>query len=358
MTYAIEISGLTKRYGAETALAGIDLTVEDGAFCVLVGPSGCGKSTLLRLLSGLEKPDAGQIRLAGTLVADPQAGRFAPPAARQLGLVFQSYALWPHKTARENILWPLKVAGLSKTACAQRLEEVADMLGLTPYLDRYPPALSGGQQQRVAIARSLAPQPGLLLFDEPLSNLDAQLRVEMRGELLKLHRKTGVTIVYVTHDQVEAMTMASQIVVLKAGQVEQAAPVAQILDAPETAFVARFLGNPPANLLPLQRRDGGWHVGDIALRMQGLPDGPENLQVMVKPQHWSVSDLPCDGALPCRLMEGLPFGSEMLIQLDSAIGRLAALVPSGSAPRHGAQLFVTPPLRPCGVFDHLGRRVQ
>ncbi len=358
MKHAIEISGLTKRYGTETALAGIDLRVEDGAFCVLVGPSGCGKSTLLRLLSGLERPDAGQIQLAGRLVADPEAGTFMPPAARQLGLVFQSYALWPHKTARENILWPLKVAGLARAARESRLEEVADMLALTPYLDRYPPELSGGQQQRVAIARSLAPQPGLLLFDEPLSNLDAQLRVEMRSELLRLHRKTGVTIVYVTHDQVEAITMASQIVVLKAGQVEQAAPAAQILDTPETAFVARFLGNPPANLLPVQRCNGLWHVGGVALRMEGLPDGHESLQVMVKPQDWTISETASDGALPCRLLEALPFGSEVLVQLEGETGRLAALVPSGSVARHGEQVFLTPPPHPRGVFDHLGRRVR
>ena len=358
MTSAIEIFGLTKHYGAETALGGIDLVVEEGAFCVLVGPSGCGKSTLLRLLSGLERPDAGRISLAGRIVADPQTGTFLPPAARKLGLVFQSYALWPHKTARQNILWPLAVAGLPSAARQDRLQEVAGMLNLTPYLDRYPAELSGGQQQRVAIARSIAPKPELLLFDEPLSNLDAQLRVEMRSELLKLHRETGVTIVYVTHDQVEAITMASQIAVLRDGRVEQAGPTAQMLEAPETAFVARFLGNPPANLLPVERLDGVWKVGGVPVHMDGLPAGHGSLKVMVKPQHWTLSPTPGDGFLPCHLLEALPFGAEVLMQLESEVGRIAALVPPSTVGSHGDRVFVKLPHRPSGVFDHLGRRLR
>ena len=358
MTAAIELTGVIKRFGSEPALSGIDLTVDEGAFCVLLGPSGCGKSTLLRILAGLEQPSEGQIRLFGQTVADPRRGVQVPPGARDLGMVFQSYALWPHKTARENILWPLRIAGLATDQRDARISEIAEMLGLAPYLDRYPAELSGGQQQRVAIGRSIAPRPGILLFDEPLSNLDAQLRVEMRTELLNLHRKTGATVVYVTHDQVEAMTMATQIVVMNEGRVEQNAPTSTVLRDPDTAFVARFVGNPPANLFALQRNGAGWTLGDEHLAMQALPNDRETLQVMVRPEHIGLSDKPGERRLSSRFIEALPFGAQHFIQLEGGAGRITALTDNWVPRPYGSAVYVEMPERPDAVFDADGRRIQ
>ncbi|MDX1041683.1 ATP-binding cassette domain-containing protein, partial [Sinorhizobium medicae] len=204
----IQIESLHKQFGSYEAVQGVSLSVPKGAFLVLVGPSGCGKSTILRMLAGLEAPTSGTIAFGGKTVSDGGRGWVIEPSRRDAGLVFQSYALWPHMTVAGNIDWPLKVAGLDRDKRRERVGEVLDLLGIGQLADRYPNEISGGQQQRVAIARMIAPKPGILLFDEPLSNLDAKLRVEMRTELLRVHRATDATSVYVTHDQVEAMTMA------------------------------------------------------------------------------------------------------------------------------------------------------
>ncbi|WP_421725037.1 ABC transporter ATP-binding protein [Bauldia sp.] len=357
MTFAIELSGLTKRYADQVALAGVDLTVENGAFCVLLGPSGCGKSTLLRAVAGLEPPTSGAIRLGGKPVADVAHGVHVAPGMRDLGMVFQSYALWPHKTVRDNIAWPLKIAGVGKAERRARLAEVAEMLDIAPYLARYPAELSGGQQQRVAIARSIAPKPSLLLFDEPLSNLDTQLRVEMRAELLKLHSKTGATIVYVTHDQVEAMTMATQIVVMNAGRIEQNGSTASILSDPQTAFVAGFVGNPPANLFALRRNGTGWTLGDQAIALQSLPAQHETVRAMVRPSRIGLSDQPGERRLQARFVEALPFGAQHFIQLESNVGRITVLVDDWQARDHGSALYVELPLQPDAVFDADGARL-
>jgi iron(III) transport system ATP-binding protein len=197
----IEIKNLTKSFGPFKAVDDISLSVPDGSFLVLLGPSGCGKTTLLRMLAGLEQPTSGQIVFRGQVVSDGEKGWSVEPAKRNSGLVFQSYALWPHMTVRGNIEWPLKVAGMPKEQRDARVNEVLNLLAISELVGRYPNEISGGQQQRVAIARTIAPRPGVLLFDEPLSNLDAKLRVEMRSELMRLHRKIGATAVYVTHDQ-------------------------------------------------------------------------------------------------------------------------------------------------------------
>ncbi|WP_300008876.1 ABC transporter ATP-binding protein [Pseudonocardia sp.] len=243
----ITVRGLEKRFGAggRAAVDGIDLAVPQGAFLVLLGPSGCGKTTTLRMLAGLERPTAGEIRFGDRVVVG--VGTVVPPSRRGAGLVFQSYALWPHMTVRANVEWPLKVAGTPGRS--ERVAEVLDLLSIGELAARYPGEISGGQQQRVAIARMIAPRPSVLLFDEPLSNLDAKLRVETRAELLAVHRATGATSVYVTHDQVEAMTMATHVALMREGRVEQFGAPLELVRRPATAFVATFMGTPPANLI-------------------------------------------------------------------------------------------------------------
>ena len=357
MPPAIELSGVTKRFSDQVALDGIDLTVDHGAFCVLLGPSGCGKSTLLRTAAGLENPTGGAIRIAGKPVADVARGLHVAPGARDLGMVFQSYALWPHKTVRENITWPLRIAGLAEAERKSRLIEVAEMLNITPYLARYPSELSGGQQQRVAIARAIAPKPSLLLFDEPLSNLDARLRVEMRTELLTLHRQTDSTIVYVTHDQVEAMTMATQIVVMNEGRIEQDAATATLLSEPQTAFVAGFVGNPPANLLTLRRNGTGWALGAQTIAFHSLPLDHETVRAMVRPARIGLAEQPGERRVAARFVEALPFGAQHFIQLESDAGRITALVDDWQARAYGSGLYVELPARPDAVFDADGARL-
>jgi len=245
----ITLDGLGKRFGTQSALHDVDLELPDGAFVVLLGPSGCGKSTTLRILAGLEDPTSGRVLFGDRVVADGDRGDVVPAKDRGLGMVFQSYALWPHMSVRSNIDWPLRVAGWSAAERTSRVDEVLAMLEIHDLADRYPTEISGGQQQRVAIARTVAPRPGVLLFDEPLSNLDARLRVDMRAELVRVHRATGATSVYVTHDQTEALAMATHIAVMKDGEVEQFGTPTELLEAPATAFVASFLGTPPQILL-------------------------------------------------------------------------------------------------------------
>ncbi len=240
----VAIEGLGKRFGAVTALAPTDLTIGDGEFVVIVGPSGCGKSTLLRLIAGLEQPTSGRITIGGRDVTD------AAPADRGLAMVFQSYALYPHLTVAENIAFPLRVARRPRREIADRVAAVAASLDLGDLLARRPAALSGGQRQRVSIARAIVRDPQVLLLDEPLSNLDAALRVRMRHEFARLHGQLQATMIYVTHDQLEAMTLANRIVVMREGHVEQVGAPLDLYDAPATLAVARAIGSPGMNLLP------------------------------------------------------------------------------------------------------------
>ena len=234
----LELRDLRKRFGAHEVLHGVDLDVEDGEFVVLVGPSGCGKSTLLRMIAGLEDISGGDLTIAGRPANDVPARR------RNVAMVFQSYALFPHMTVRENIAFGPKVRREDVGLSERRVAGAAETLNLTPYLDRYPRELSGGQRQRVAMGRSIVREPDVFLFDEPLSNLDAALRVQMRTEIKALHQQLSATTVYVTHDQIEAMTMADRIVVMRAGRIEQAGPPLDLYDRPANRFVAGFLGSP------------------------------------------------------------------------------------------------------------------
>src|SRR3989449_3475780 len=254
--------------GVVRAVDAITFRFAPGTLNVLLGPSGCGKSTTLRLIAGLEIVDAGRITIAGRDVTR------MPPARRNIAMVFQSYALFPHLTVAENIAFGLAVRKVPRTERAGRLARVADLLGLDQLLDRKPAELSGGQQQRVALGRAIIAQAPVCLMDEPLSNLDAQLRAEMRQEIRTLQRKLGITMVYVTHDQTEAMTMADQVVLLKSGRVEQDAPPAELYARPATAFAARFIGTPPMNLLRLASSPGhlvGVRPEDVRFADGGLP---------------------------------------------------------------------------------------
>jgi multiple sugar transport system ATP-binding protein len=239
----ITLDKVTKRFGEVEVIPPLDLTIEDGEFTVFVGPSGCGKSTLLRLIAGLEDVTSGQIRI------DREDATNVPPAKRGLAMVFQSYALYPHMSVRKNIAFPLKMAKMDQAEIDRRVNGAADVLNLADYLDRRPGQLSGGQRQRVAIGRAIVREPAAFLFDEPLSNLDAALRVGMRLEISELHERLKTTMIYVTHDQVEAMTMADKIVVLRKGNIEQVGSPLELYNTPRNVFVAGFIGSPKMNLI-------------------------------------------------------------------------------------------------------------
>ncbi|RIX72394.1 ABC transporter ATP-binding protein [Acidovorax cavernicola] len=252
----IELDGVAKSWGATTALGALQLRIEPATFCVLLGPSGCGKSTTLRIIAGLETATAGSVRIDGREVGH------LPPAERGIAMVFQNYALFPHLTVAENIGFGLSVRKVPAAEAARRLAEAAELLGLTGLLDRRPAQLSGGQQQRVALGRALVAQAKVCLMDEPLSNLDAQLRQEMRSELRELQLRLGLTVVYVTHDQAEAMSMADQVVLLHQGRVEQCATPREMYARPASRFAARFIGTPAMNLIALEHgRIAGSDVG-------------------------------------------------------------------------------------------------
>jgi ABC-type sugar transport system ATPase subunit len=287
----VELRRVTKRYGAVTAISDLSLKVDKGSFTALLGPSGCGKSTLLRMIAGLEAITAGQCFIDNTDVTD------VPPAKRRIAMVFQSYALYPHMTVRQNIAFSLSVAGQSRKVQDERALEVARILQLEPYLDRRPAELSGGQRQRVAIGRALVRKPEVFLFDEPLSNLDAKLRVQMRLELAKLHAELGTTMIYVTHDQTEAMTLADKIVVLDKGVVSQVGSPLELYNTPANKFVAAFIGSPGMNFFPVDiaAMNGrmasvvlpGGRTAEVGL---GTSVSPGPAELGVRPEHLAIAD--------------------------------------------------------------------
>ena len=269
----ITLRGVTKKFGEVAVIPSLDLDIEDGEFVVFVGPSGCGKSTLLRLIAGLEDTTSGIILIDGQDATD------TPPAKRGLAMVFQSYALYPHMTVRKNIAFPLKMAGMEAGAAAKKVAEAAGILNLTSYLDRKPGQLSGGQRQRVAIGRAIVREPKAFLFDEPLSNLDAALRGNMRLEITELHQTLKTTMVYVTHDQVEAMTMADKIVVLQAGRIEQVGSPLDLYHKPANLFVAGFIGSPRMNLI------AGADATSRGATTIGIR--PEHIDISMESGHWT-----------------------------------------------------------------------
>ncbi|ASY65841.1 putative ABC transporter ATP-binding protein y4oS (plasmid) [Sinorhizobium sojae CCBAU 05684] len=281
MTLQIELNGVNKFYGAYHALKNIDLAIEKGSFVALVGPSGCGKSTLLRSLAGLEKITTGEMRIAGDRMND------VPPRKRDVAMVFQSYALYPHMTVEQNLTYSLRIRGVKKAEARKAAEEVAATTGLAGLMQRYPRELSGGQRQRVAMSRAIIRHPKAFLFDEPLSNLDAALRVHMRKEIRALHDRLHATSVYVTHDQIEAMTMADHVVVMRDGVIEQQGRPLDLYDRPANRFVAGFIGSPAMNLVSARVDEGGTHAvldfGRLPLA-EGLAPGTP-VTVGIRPEH-------------------------------------------------------------------------
>lgn len=347
----IQIESLQKQFSGFQAVQGVSLSVPKSAFLVLVGPSGCGKSTMLRMLAGLEAPTAGTITFDGNTVSDGERGWVIEPSKRDAGLVFQSYALWPHMTVAGNIDWPLKVAGLGRSRRRERIAEVLDLLGIGQLAERYPNEISGGQQQRVAIARMIAPKPGILLFDEPLSNLDAKLRVEMRTELLRVHRATGATSVYVTHDQVEAMTMATHVAVMNGGRIEQFGSPADLVAQPETAFVATFVGTPPANLLPVVN---GAYCGRLAdATLEGRIGS-----AMFRPEDLTLSKSPSDRTLTLDYAEASPMAGRFMVTGIRDDLRLTAIVDSLPPLSVGDEVHFKLPPAPTMFFTPEGVRQQ
>ncbi len=267
----VKLVGIWKQFGEVTAVKDMNLHIKDGEFMILLGPSGCGKTTTLRMIAGLEEPTKGQIYVGDKLVADPEGGVFVPPKDRDIAMVFQSYALYPHMTVYDNIAFPLKLRKIRKEEIDQRVREVAGMLGLTELLRRKPRELSGGQRQRVALGRAIIRKPQVFLMDEPLSNLDAKLRVKMRAELKKLQRQLGVTTIYVTHDQVEAMTMGDRIAIINHGELQQVGTPEDVYDRPANMFVGGFIGSPPMNFLDATATEDGFlDFGEFRLKL--LPD--------------------------------------------------------------------------------------
>ncbi len=305
----VALSGLTKVFGVAKAVDGVSFVVPEGQLVALLGPSGCGKSTTLRLIAGLEEPSAGTIEIAGRDVT------LLSPSERRISMVFQSYALFPHLSVAENIIFGLKVRRVPKPERDDRLRKVADIVELTPYLDRKPAQLSGGQRQRVALARAIIAEQPVCLMDEPLSNLDAQLRHEMRVEIRALQQRLGMTMVYVTHDQTEAMTMADQIILMRHGRIEQAGTPDALYNAPATAFVARFIGAPPMNLIS----DGGRLVG-------------------VRPEHIKLADRMPAGARgrSGRVSSSEYLGSDTIVTIATDAGdRIAVRHPGVAKARSG-----------------------
>lgn len=330
----IVLEQVTKRFGDVEVIPPLDLTIEDGEFTVFVGPSGCGKSTLLRLIAGLEDVSSGEIAIDGSSATN------VPPAKRGLAMVFQSYALYPHMSVRKNIAFPLRMAGLDKAEQDRRVEQAASVLNLTDYLDRRPGQLSGGQRQRVAIGRAIVREPAAFLFDEPLSNLDAALRVGMRLEIGELHKRLETTMIYVTHDQVEAMTMADKIVVLQAGVIEQVGSPMELYREPRNTFVAGFIGSPKMNLIS----------GDEAAKHNCTTIG-------IRPEHIAISTE--KGAWSGKVGVSEHLGSDTFFHVTcEGLSEPLTVRASGDVElKYGAKVFLTPDLEQLHRFDENGLRI-
>ena len=331
---SIALEHVNKSFGTHAVIPDVSLTIEDGAFVVFVGPSGCGKSTLLRLIAGLEDTTAGLIRLDGEDVTSKG------PAQRQLAMVFQSYALYPHMSVRQNIAFPLKMANVDKAVAAQKVADAARVLNLTDYLDRKPRQLSGGQRQRVAIGRAIVREPKAFLFDEPLSNLDAALRVNMRLEITELHQQLKTTMVYVTHDQVEAMTMADRIVVLNAGRVEQYGTPMELYKSPANKFVAGFIGSPKMNFVE----------GEAAAPFRAASAG-------VRPEHLSIAR--DKGTWKGRVGVAEHLGSDTFLHVHvDGIGLMTVRTGGENDFSHGDEVWLTPDPARLYRFDLQGQALK
>ena len=325
----IELKHIDKFYGSNHVLRDINLTIEDGDFMTLLGPSGCGKTTTLRVVSGLEKPQNGIILMDGKEIVNAAEASFAPPSKRNLNLVFQSYALWPHMTVFDNVAFGLRIRKENSETIAKKVASALDRMQIGEFAKRYPTELSGGQQQRVAIARAVASSPKLLLLDEPLSNLDAKLRIDMRAELQRLHKDLGTTIIYVTHDQTEALTMSTKIALFKAGELNQVATPAELYNNPIDLEAADFIGNPRINLLDgkaemvngqlVVKSDLGGHTFPAEhLTDEEFPKSGEfDCVLAIRPEQIIISTEPVEGAIPVSIYANQPAGSETITTLKA-----------------------------------------
>ena len=360
----IALRNVDKIYdGKVTAVSGLNLEINDGDFMCLLGPSGCGKTTTLRMIAGLENLSAGEIVVGDRTMDSLEAGLFVPPEKRGMGLVFQSYALWPHLTIERNTDFGLRLRRVPKKEREARVTHVMKTLGIDQFRDRYPSQLSGGQQQRVALARMLAINPEVLLLDEPLSNLDARLRLEMRGELKRIHREFGTTIVFVTHDQWEAMTLATKIAVMHEGKLQQIGSPDDIYDRPANRFVAEFVGNPPINIVEV----GAEHASRLSgiardylakAPAQHSPPGsvglrPENIRLTRNTDQISGTQL----AGAATIAAVLPTGGSWIVELDVAGSPL--FITTNRPPRHavGDDIFFQTERSEMHVFDRQQRRL-
>jgi multiple sugar transport system ATP-binding protein len=315
----VRFAGVEKRFGSHQAVRGVDLAVRGGECLALLGPSGCGKTTLLRLLAGLEQPDRGTISLGDRVITD------VPPAERDVAMVFQNYALYPHLTVRGNIAFPLETRGIARTEIATRVDGVAARLGLEGLLDRRPAQLSGGQQQRVALARAMVRSPAVYLLDEPLSNLDAQLRARMRAELKRLQQELATTTLYVTHDQGEAMTLGDRVALLREGRIEQLGTPMDLYRRPSTTFVAAFTGTPAMNLLDADAADSSVRAGELVWRdLRPAPHAPRQLIAGFRAEAIDLAFAPSPGWVQGRVLLVEPLGNETLVTVDLGGGSVIA----------------------------------
>lgn len=345
----VTLKKLAKTFGKTEVIKGVDLTIEDGEFVVLIGPSGCGKSTLLRMIAGLEEISGGDLLIDGKRVNDQ------PARDRGISMVFQSYALYPHMTSAENIAFSLKLAGESEDTQKTKVAKAAEILGLGSYLDRFPKQLSGGQRQRVAMGRAIVRNPSVFLFDEPLSNLDAMLRVKMRAELKELHQKLKTTTVYVTHDQIEAMTLADRIVVLRDGEVEQIGSPLELYDNPANSFVGSFLGSPTMNLLNLTvdaaAADRARFADGESLQLPRKLERFGDVRVGIRPEAFVMAGEPSDATISAEVVVVEPTGSETELILRKAGHNITATFRDRLNVRPGDTVHLLPEAERTYVFD-------
>jgi multiple sugar transport system ATP-binding protein len=346
---SVDIESVKKRFGDVEVLHGVDIGIADGSFTVLVGPSGCGKSTLLRMIAGLENISSGFIRIGDKVVNQ------MPPKERDIAMVFQNYALYPHMTVRDNMAFSLSLAKTPKAKIDERVQHAAGILGLTALLDRFPRQLSGGQRQRVAMGRAIVRNPQVFLFDEPLSNLDAKLRVQMRTEIKELHQRLKTTSIYVTHDQIEAMTMADKIVVMKDGLVEQTGGPLELYDRPANLFVAGFIGSPAMNIIPGTARTGGAapHVvfaDGATLPMPSSAKAVDGQPVFygIRPEHCALAG---SGGLPAEVVVVEPTGADTQLYCRFNGQEVNAMVRDRVDCRPGDRIALTPDLGRAHLFD-------
>ncbi len=335
---SVSFHALEKRYGSQHIVRGIDLAIDDGEFVVLVGPSGCGKSTTLRMLAGLESISGGEIRIDGKVV------NALPPRARDVAMVFQDYALYPHKTIYENMAFGLRVRRHPADEIQSRVHEAAEILGITNLLKRRPKDLSGGQRQRAAMGRAIVRRPQVFLFDEPLSNLDANLRGQLRAEIKKLHQTVGTTSIFVTHDQTEAMTLADRIVILRGGEIQQVGTPDEIYERPVNMFVAGFIGAPSMSFLPARRQDGRIALADGVVVDNSAAGDARDVLVGIRPEHFVVAD-DARPQMHARVQLVEPLGADTLAHLLLGVKTVVARFPREVRLKVGEML-------PLGVDTH------